>query len=84
MDFMDGLAGSRPSLVDSSYAWLRLGVALVLWLGALALVQPQSEQRGILLANLTPGEGGPRYMGDPHRVEPYSLPREKRDSRQAL
>ncbi|MFN3349992.1 MFS transporter [Pseudorhodoplanes sp.] len=27
---MDGLAGSRPSLVDTSYAWLRLGVALVL------------------------------------------------------
>jgi MFS family permease len=27
---MDGLAGSRPSLVDSRYAWLRLGVALVL------------------------------------------------------
>ncbi len=27
---MDGLAGSRPSLVDSSYAWLRLGMALLL------------------------------------------------------
>jgi len=27
---MDGLAGSRPSLVDSRYAWLRLGVALLL------------------------------------------------------
>ena len=26
----DGLAGSRPQLVDSPYAWLRLGVALVL------------------------------------------------------
>jgi len=26
----DGLAGSRPQLVDSGYAWLRLGVALVL------------------------------------------------------
>jgi MFS family permease len=28
---MDGLAGSRPSPVDSRYAWLRLGVALLLW-----------------------------------------------------
>ena len=27
---MDGLAGSRPSLVDSRYAWLRLGMALLL------------------------------------------------------
>jgi len=27
---MDGYAGRRPSLVDSRYAWLRLGVALVL------------------------------------------------------
>lgn len=26
----DGLAGSRPQLVDSRYAWLRLGVALLL------------------------------------------------------
>ena len=27
---MDGLAGSRPSLVDLRYAWLRLGMALLL------------------------------------------------------
>ena len=27
---MHGPAGSRPQLVDSSYAWLRLGVALLL------------------------------------------------------
>ena len=27
---MDGLAGSRPQLVDSRYAWLRLSVAVVL------------------------------------------------------
>ena len=27
---MDGIAGSRPSLVDSPYAWLRLGMALLL------------------------------------------------------
>ncbi|MGE3990558.1 MFS transporter [Pseudorhodoplanes sp.] len=48
---MDGLAGSRPSLVDSSYAWLRLGVALLLgtigsvgmWSYVVALPSVQAE-----------------------------------------
>ncbi len=48
---MDGLAGSRPSLVDSPYAWLRLGVALLLgtvgsvgmWSYVVALPAVQTE-----------------------------------------
>ncbi len=48
---MDGLAGSRPSLVDSPYAWLRLGVALLLgtvgsvgmWSYVVALPAVQAE-----------------------------------------
>jgi hypothetical protein len=37
--------------------------------GALTLVQPQAEMRGILLSNLCADTPAARYMGDPHRVE---------------
>ena len=37
--------------------------------GALTLVQPQAEARGIHLSNLCTDAPGARYMGDPHRVE---------------
>jgi MFS family permease len=48
---MDGLAGSRPNLVDSRYAWMRLGVALLLgtvgsvgmWSYVVALPAVQAE-----------------------------------------
>ncbi len=47
----DGLAGSRPQLVDSPYAWRRLGVAVVLatigsvgmWFHAVVLPAVQAE-----------------------------------------
>jgi signal transduction histidine kinase len=37
--------------------------------GALALVQPQAETRGIYLSNLCTDVPGALYMGDPQRVE---------------
>ncbi|HEU4628569.1 MAG TPA: ATP-binding protein [Gemmatimonadaceae bacterium] len=37
--------------------------------GALALVQPQAEARGILLSNFCTDVPGTLYMGDPQRVE---------------
>ncbi len=57
---MHGPAGSRPQLVDSSYAWLRLGVALLLctlgsvgmWTYVVSLPAVQSEF-GVVRADAT-------------------------------
>ena len=57
---MHGPAGSRPSLVDSPYAWLRLGVALLLgtlgsagmWTYVVSLPSVQSEF-GLVRADAT-------------------------------